>query len=214
MIFNLDGIVSYNSTLIDIQKENNGEYTSLVKSVAGGNDEPLTAINSPIVINASGLNCRNIAEMVLNENELLGLDIKYAKGHYFSWRVPGLINRLIYPIPDENVTSLGIHLTLDLSGRVKFGPDVHFTKGVDYSFGADRSRFAEAVRKYIPSVRDEDLLPDYVGVRPKLQGPGDKLRDFHIMNHDGFVNLMGIESPGLTSSLGLAEYVNDLLYRN
>lgn len=165
-----------------------------------------------MVINASGLNCYKVAKMILPNLELKDLSIKYAKGHYFSYRGKKTVKRLVYPIPDKNLASLGTHLTLDLSGKIKFGPDIQFVSDIDYKFTATRDNFVAAVRAYFPSISHTDLVEDYVGIRPKIETGKDGFKDFHISNHDGFINLMGIESPGLTSSLAIAEEVMELIY--
>jgi 2-hydroxyglutarate dehydrogenase len=151
-------------------------------------------VEASVIVNAAGLHCHDVASLVLEADQLKGYGIHYAKGHYFSWRLQDLIQRLIYPVPDKSVTSLGVHLTVDLSGKIKFGPDVTYTDAVDYLFTSDPRSILEAVQTYLPSIKLQDIEPDYVGVRPKLQGKGEGFRDFHIVNQDGFVNLMGIES--------------------
>ncbi|KAJ3039920.1 hypothetical protein HK097_002694, partial [Rhizophlyctis rosea] len=128
------------------------------------------------------------------------------------------VSRLIYPVPEKNLKGLGIHATVDLAGKVKFGPDAVWT-GDRGDFGVEdgeeiRERFWEAVRRYMPSVRREELYADYAGVRPKLSGPGEPFRDFIVEcpeGFPGFVNLVGIESPGLTASLAIAEMTAGLL---
>ena len=129
----------------------------------------------------------------------------------------GLVSRLVYPVPGP--VSLGVHAVLDLAGRLKFGPDVEYLPDRRLDYGVDetkRAAFGEAVRRMLPSVRDEDLSPDMSGIRAKLQGPGDPYRDFVITEESrrglpGFVNLVGIDSPGLTSALAIAEHVAGLL---
>lgn len=131
-----------------------------------------------------------------------------AKGSYFrlSGRAP--FSRLIYPVPEPG--GLGIHLTLDLGGQAKFGPDVEWIETEDYRVDPERAaRFAASIRRYWPALPDDALLPDYAGIRPKLGGPHDPPADFRIdgpsvHGHCGLVVMMGIESPGLTSALALA----------
>lgn len=138
-----------------------------------------------------------------------------AKGSYFGCMGRPAFTRLIYPAPVEG--GLGIHLTLDLAGRMKFGPDVEWVD--DHMYEVDPTReaaFRQAIRRYWPSVPDGALFPDYAGIRPKLTGPGEPAADFRIdgpAEHglSGLVHLFGIESPGLTSSLSIAEDVADRL---
>jgi L-2-hydroxyglutarate oxidase LhgO len=138
-----------------------------------------------------------------------------AKGNYFGYARRSPFTRLIYPAPVEG--GLGIHVTMDLAGRLRFGPDVEWVETEDYEVDPARaSRFGEAIRRYWPDVRDGDLTPDYAGIRPKLSGPGEPARDFLIdgpAEHGlpGLIQMFGVESPGLTSSLSLAEDVANRL---
>jgi L-2-hydroxyglutarate oxidase LhgO len=135
----------------------------------------------------------------------------FAKGHYFvlTGRTP--FTHLVYPMPDA--ASLGVHVTLDLNGRAKFGPDVEWIDRIDYDVDAGRSAsFYTAIRSYYPDLADGALEPGYTGIRPKLQAPGGPAEDFVIQVPEthgirGLVNLFGIESPGLTSSLAIADEV-------
>lgn len=148
----------------------------------------------------------------------------YAKGNYFSYAasVPRT-SRLIYPAPEPGHGGLGTHLTLDLAGRIRFGPDVEWVESpTDLAVSTARLPQALAeIKKYLPGVHEDAVMPDYAGIRPKLgrQGAvasGKGFVDFVIRKEDGvhgFVNLLGIESPGLTSSLAIAVMVEELLYR-
>jgi L-2-hydroxyglutarate oxidase LhgO len=135
----------------------------------------------------------------------------YAKGNYFvlSGRAP--FTRLIYPVPVK--AGLGVHLTLDLAGQARFGPDVEWVEELDYTVDPARGdEFYGAVRKYWPDLPDGALQPGYSGIRPKIQAPGEPAKDFTILgpaDHgvNGLVNLFGIESPGLTASLAIAKEV-------
>lgn len=140
---------------------------------------------------------------------------RYAKGNYFSCHGPAAFRHLVYPMPSQ--AGLGIHATLDLSGRVRFGPDVEWIQQLDYSVDARRTAaFEAAIRRYWPDLPDNALNPDYSGIRPKLVGPDEAAADFLIEDESrhgvrGLVNLLGIESPGLTASLAIAEHVRDLV---
>ncbi|KAG0281835.1 hypothetical protein BGZ96_001006 [Linnemannia gamsii] len=146
--------------------------------------------------------------------------LHYCKGHYYGYSGKALVSRLIYPVPDKNLTSLGTHLTLDLAGRMRFGPDVLYVDDpFDYSIDpstvgstSSMKTVSHVIQTYLPAIKSSSLYADYAGIRPKLAGPGEPFRDFIIHHHDGFVNLAGIESPGLTSSLAIAEHVETLLY--
>jgi len=150
-------------------------------------------------------------------NGLRGLDRKHvpplhlAKGHYFALAGRTPFTHLVYPMPDA--ASLGVHVTLDLNGRAKFGPDVEWIERIDYDVDAGRAAsFYAAIRSYYPGLPDGALEPAYTGIRPKLQAPGGPAEDFVIQGAEthgvrGLVNLFGIESPGLTSSLAIADEV-------
>ncbi|KAG0276224.1 hypothetical protein BGZ95_007821 [Linnemannia exigua] len=154
------------------------------------------------------------------ESRLPPLKLHYCKGHYYGYSGKALVSRLIYPVPDKNLTSLGTHLTLDLAGRMRFGPDVLYVDNpTDYSIDlstvgstSSMKTVSQVIQTYLPAVKSSSLYADYAGIRPKLAGPGEPFRDFIIHHHTGFVNLAGIESPGLTSSLAIAEHVETLLY--
>ena len=129
----------------------------------------------------------------------------------------GLVTHLVYPLPAR--AGLGIHVTLDLAGGLRAGPDTTYVDTLDYRVDPDKAAlFGAAVRRYLPRVRDEDLQPDYAGIRPKLQAPNGPTRDFVIEEASahgvpGLVNLIGIESPGLTASEAIAEHVEAIVAR-
>jgi len=137
--------------------------------------------------------------------------LHYAKGNYFSVTGRAPFSRLIYPVPEPG--GLGVHLTLDLNGVARFGPDVEWTDGTDYRVDPSRAdRFYGEIRKYWPTLADDSLQPAYSGIRPKLSAQGEPNADFVIQGGavhgvEGLVNLFGIESPGLTSCLAIAEHV-------
>ncbi|BAU91504.1 oxidoreductase, FAD-binding family protein [Methylorubrum populi] len=167
------------------------------------------------LVNAAGLGAQSLARRIEGLAPAAVPRQVLAKGSYFGCAGRPAFTRLIYPAPVEG--GLGIHLTLDLAGRMRFGPNVEWVEAPDYAVDATRAEcFAAAIRRYWPGLPDDRLTPDYAGIRPKLSGPGEPAADFRIdgpAEHGlpGFVQLFGIESPGLTSSLSLAEAVADRL---
>ncbi len=163
------------------------------------------------LINAAGLGAPALAAAIDGLDPALVPKLHYAQGHYYNLRGRCPFGRLIYPLPHDS--GLGAHLGMDISGRCRFGPDVRWIPAPDYRFDDSlRREFADSIRAWWPQLRDEDLLPDFVGVRPKLRGAGEASADFLIQGPGqhgipGLVNLFGIDSPGLTSSLALAEEV-------
>lgn len=175
-----------------------------------------TRLRARTVVNAAGLNAPGLARRFAG----LGADhvphARYAKGSYFTLSGKAPFSHLIYPVPEA--AGLGVHLTLDLGGQAKFGPDVQWVDSPD-DLLVDPARgeaFYAEVRKYWPALRDGALVPGYAGIRPKIHGPDEPAADFVIQGPSvhgipGLVNLFGIESPGLTSSLAIAEHVAALV---
>lgn len=139
------------------------------------------------------------------------------KGEYFDYRGSNPFTHLIYPLPDHELSGLGIHSTHDLSGQLRFGPDSEFVGEVDYRVTPGKRRaFARAIRNYFPSLEANKLVPAYAGIRPKISGPDEKAGDFviagpHESGIPGLIQLFGIESPGLTASLSIGSYVSRLI---
>lgn len=169
------------------------------------------------VVNAAGLACDVVAEQVGLDVDACGYRLRPCKGDYFSLAPasPVRVARLVYPVPSG--PGLGVHATLDLGGRIRFGPDAEFVDTARYDVAPEKAEaFAEAIRRYIPEMRAEWLMPDYAGVRPRLAGPGEPPRDFVVAEESaagfpGFVNLVGVESPGLTAALAIGERTAQLL---
>jgi L-2-hydroxyglutarate oxidase LhgO len=165
-------------------------------------------VQSAILVNSAGLRAPTVA------SKMEGFDRKfvpgefYAKGNYYSLSGKNPFSRLVYPVPEPG--GLGVHVTLDLAGQARFGPDVEWVDGIDYKVDPKRAeRFYAAIRRYWPALPDGALLPGYAGIRPKTAGPGEPAPDFQIQGPavhgvPGLVHLFGIESPGLTASLALA----------
>lgn len=179
-----------------------------------------TSIAAAIVVNAAGLGAPGLTRRIDGLAPQFQPRAYFAKGHYFSLAGRAPFGRLIYPLPEQ--AGLGVHLTLDLGGQARFGPDVEWVEpdsdgALDYHVDASRAAsFEAAVRRYWPALPAGALQPAYSGVRPKLAGPGSPAEDFRLdgpQAHgiDGLVNLLGIESPGLTASLALADEVMVLL---
>ena len=170
-------------------------------------------LRSRWLINAAGLHAPNFLLCIEGYPPSLRKQGYYAKGSYFQLKGRGSFNHLIYPMPDE--AGLGIHATIDLDGSVRFGPDVEWVTETNYDVSAARKEhFYEAIRRYWPSIPEDSLSPAYAGIRPKLVGPHQKSADFIIeypSEHgvSGLINLLGIESPGLTASLAIAASIGD-----
>ncbi|MGH8141519.1 MAG: NAD(P)/FAD-dependent oxidoreductase, partial [Steroidobacteraceae bacterium] len=167
------------------------------------------------VVNCAGLGAQQLSRQIAGVPAHCIPPRYLAKGHYFSLTGRAPFTHLVYPIAEA--AGLGIHVTLDLAGRIRFGPDVQWIQDVDYSFDESRrSAFARAIQRYYPSLDGAQLQPAYTGIRPKISAPGQPAADFCIRgpaDHAGcaYVALYGIESPGLTASLALAQYVQGLL---
>jgi len=175
----------------------------------GGTDGGEFAFDA--VVNCAGLSAQSLARTIEDYPGGRVPKLAMAKGNYFSYAGRPVFKRLIYPTPV--VAGLGVHVTLDLAGRMRFGPDVEWIEREHYDVDPKRAaQFYERIRTYWPGLRDGTLAPDYSGIRPKLTGPGEPAADFMIdapPQHGvtGLVQMFGIESPGLTSSLSLAEEV-------
>ena len=178
-----------------------------------------TSISSTWVVNAAGLESDTVAAMARIDVDAVGYRLHWSKGNYFSvpGKYRGMVNRLVYPVPGSH--SLGIHVVLDLVGRLRFGPDVEFLseRKADYTVDASRrDAFAASVRRILPFIEDDDLTPDMAGIRPKLQDRNEGFRDFVITEESPrglpkLINLIGIESPGLTASIAIARMVAGMI---
>jgi L-2-hydroxyglutarate oxidase LhgO len=206
--------VVYGSEVTGIRKIDGGYEISMPDS--GGTSFSFT---TRVLINSAGLESGRIAEMAGIKDE--SLRIHFCKGEYFRLRPPRnrLIGRLVYPVPHKNMEGIGIHVTIDMAGGVKLGPGVRYLESNVYDYTVDNSfqnEFYLSARKFLPFLEYDDLAPEMAGIRPKLQRPGEELRDFYIMEESrrgfpGLINLIGMESPGLTSSISIANFVSGLL---
>lgn len=184
-------------------------------------DGPFKCVTNHL-INCAGLFATQLAAQIDALDKNMIPQYHYCRGHYYSYTAKAPFSHLIYPLPNKNTSGLGIHATLDLAGQVRFGPDTQYIEGIDYSFPEDgtsplKERFATSIRRYFPGLDIERLQPSYSGIRPKLSGANEPAQDFMIQaqqDHqvEGLVNLFGIESPGLTSSLAIADRVISALH--
>lgn len=204
------------TTVSRVEKRDDGRYRIHVAYPDGRTE----SFSSRWVINAAGLESDRIAQSMGIDVDACGYRLHYWKGEYFSLDVPsGYIRRLVYPVPQANHVGLGVHATIDLSDRVKLGPNAVYLPGrrLDYSVNPEaRDAFYEAALRYLPAIERHQLNPEMTGIRPKLQKPGDPARDFIIAEESSkglarVINLIGIESPGLTASPAIARHVAALM---
>lgn len=179
-----------------------------------GGQEPMT-IACTAVVNSAGLFAQDVARSIRGLPAQSIPPQYFAKAHYYTLSGKPPFRRLVYPVATS--AHLGVHVTVDLAGQVRFGPDVTWVDRVDYSFDPSREPlFYRAIRHYYPGLKDGQLQPGYTGIRPKVSGEGAPAADFVIhgpKDHGvpGLVNLYGIESPGLTASMAIAQHVRELL---
>ncbi len=205
--------IAYKTKVVGIDKVSDGYRVTVEDS--GGKSSFITTT----LVNSSGLYSDKIAEMAGIAIDEAGYRLYYCKGEYFSLRKrqSTKVNRLIYPVPPLDIVGVGIHITFDLEGRMRLGPDIEYVDSLDYSVDRrDQKLFCISVRKLLPAIEYDDLAPEVAGIRPKLQEPGGEIRDFVIREESdkglpGFFNLIGIESPGLTAAPAIAEYVSGLI---
>ena len=179
--------------------------------------EGISAFISRVVINAAGLNSDRIAQLAGMDIAKAGYKLHYCKGEYFSLssKYRNLVSRLIYPTPEQ--AGHGIHVTLGLDGSARLGPNARYVEAIDYAVDeTQKQAFYNSAKRFLPLVELEDLTPESAGIRPKLQRPGGTFRDFVIAHEEktgfpGLINLIGIESPGLTASLAIARYVGRMV---
>ncbi|WP_417568565.1 NAD(P)/FAD-dependent oxidoreductase [Marivibrio halodurans] len=179
-------------------------------AIETGGDSPIR-LEADLVVNAAGLGAQGVARAVEGVPADSIPPLFLAKGNYYGLTGRAPFTRLIYPVPVAG--GLGVHLTIDLGGQARFGPDVEWIEQEDYDVDPARAEsFYEAVRRYWPGLRDGALIPGYAGIRPKIAKPGGSGEDFIIQGPEdhglpGYVALYGIESPGLTASLAIADRV-------
>lgn len=208
--------VVYRTTVEKIAPRDGGGFDVVVRYPDGEEDR----FCSRRVVNCAGLGADRVAASAGIDLDASGYRLHLWKGEYFSCQAPDdFITHLVYPVPLPNTVGLGVHATLDLAGRIKFGPNAIYLPQGELDYGVDpdhREAFFKAAVRYLPALQPDWLQPEMAGIRPKLQKPGDGVRDFVISEESdkglpGLVNCIGIESPGLTSCLAIADYVADLL---
>ena len=180
--------------------------------------EGISAVISRVVINAAGLKSDEVAQLAGIDIVKAGYKLHYCKGEYFSLdsKYRNFVNRLIYPAPEQ--AGHGIHWKQGLDGRVLLGPSAYYVEAIDYSVDeTNKEYFYISAKRFLPFIELEDLAPESAGIRPKLQGPGEGFRDFIITHEEkkgfpGLINLIGIESPGLTAAPAIARYVGRMVY--
>ena len=178
-------------------------------------DDSSETFHCKVLINSAGLQATEFAKSISGLDPQSISTVRFAKAHYFGYQGRSPFHHLVYPLPTDG--GLGVHVTNDMGGSARFGPDVDWVDKIDYAFDESRlNRFADAIRNYFPDLNVRKLVPAYTGIRPKLSGPGEPAADFLIQGEAAhgvrdLVNLFGIESPGLTASLAIGKYVNDIL---
>lgn len=199
------GLFVAKTQVTKVVPENNGFNVNLTSV------DDSAKISANYVINSAGLHSTAVAALIDNLPTSLIPQLHWCKGHYFSYSGKSPFKQLIYPIPEAN--GLGIHASLDVGGQLKFGPDTQYVNQLSYVVPEQlKEKFYQAIKKYFPAVEREKMQPAYAGIRPKLQGEKDGFKDFVIQTKEqhgvnGLINLYGIDSPGLTSSLAIADYV-------
>jgi L-2-hydroxyglutarate oxidase LhgO len=205
-----DGAVVYHTAVEEIRRSRGG-WLVRTRDTTGSEEE----LHTRRVVNAAGLSALDVAAKSGLTDAQRPWRLYPCKGSYFALGAgaPPTRNSLIYPLPEGG--GLGVHITADIAGARRAGPDAEFIDTIDYSVDETRAeRFAQAVARYLPGIRPEHLTPDYSGIRPKLVGPGGGFADFVITNpssQPGVLHLIGIESPGLTAALAIGAHVSDAI---
>jgi len=217
---------SYMQALLAEIEHNNGQFvgrTSFIEAEKNSNgftvslnsQDEIIQLGCDYLINAGGLHSTKVAEHIIDLPKEHIPTLYYCRGHYFSYQGKSPFTQLIYPVPETH--GLGIHASLDIGGQLKFGPDTQYISDIDYHVSDHlKDKFVTSIQRYYPSLDSTRLQPAYSGIRPKLEGPNDGFKDFVIQGEKvhgltGLVNLFGIDSPGLTSSLAIAEYVDSII---
>jgi L-2-hydroxyglutarate oxidase LhgO len=222
------GVIDSHAFMLALQgdAESHGAMIAFRSPVTGGavrdggialevGGETPTSVLARSVVNCAGLHAQAIAASLAGFPRAHVPPTYYAKGNYYSLLGKAPFSRLVYPMPND--AGLGVHITIDLGGQARFGPDVEWIDRIDYDVDPRRAdSFYAAIRDYWPGLKDGQLAPGYSGIRPKIVGPKEKAADFVISgpgDHGvrGLVNLFGIESPGLTAALAIGDHVREAL---
>lgn len=212
------GIINSHDYMLKLQAifENNGGVIAFGEKVSSIESNPNAIITNNYRLNANWIiNCAGLTAPKLSANVKESPKSAYAKGHYFSYTSKNPFSRLVYPIAEKG--GLGVHVTLDMGGNVRFGPDVYWMDNIDYSFEKGiKDKFVNAIKSYYPNLDESKLEPSYTGIRPKIMINNSIYKDFIINSENqhglkGRIDMLGIESPGLTSSLALAEKVYSIV---
>jgi len=201
----------FNTEVIGIEKAGT-KYEVQIRGQDG-----ISAFVAHVVVNSAGLNSDKIAQLAGMDIAKAGYELHYCKGEYFSLssKYRNLVSKLIYPTPEQ--AGHGIHVTPGLDGRLRLGPDARYVEAIDYSVDeTQKEAFYNSAKRFLPLIELEDLAPEFAGIRPKLQTPSEAFRDFVIAHEEqagfpGLINLIGIESPGLTASPSIARYVGKMV---
>lgn len=178
-------------------------------------DAEASVVKARTVVNSAGLYAPSLAGRIEGLPSEIVPCPYYAIGHYYTLARKSPFRHLVYPVASKG--GLGVHVTLDMSGTARFGPDIRWRKSIDYSFDdSRRGEFVKAIQAYYPKIQDGDLIPGYTGMRPKISGPENPNCDFQIHSYqacseNNFINLFGVESPGLTASLAIGEYITEII---
>ena len=205
--------IAYKSKVVGVERLSDG-YEVTVENSSGS-----FSFKTDIIINCAGLHCDGIAQLAGIDINEAGYKLRYCKGEYFSVssHKSRMVDRLIYPVPEPGAAGLGIHNVFDVEGRMRLGPNARYVDEIDYKVDESlQGVFYDSVRQFLPFIEYDDLAPEMAGIRSKLQGPGESFRDFVIRDEEdkglpGFINLIGIESPGLTSAPAIARYVESIV---
>ncbi len=205
--------IVYKSKVVGIERLSDG-YEVTVE-----NGSRHFTFKTEVLANCAGLYSDQIAQLAGIDIDEAGYKLRYCKGEYFSVssHKSRMVDRLIYPAPEPSSGGTGIHTVVDVEGRMRLGPNAQYVGEIDYKVDeSQQGFFFDSVKQFLPFIEYDDLAPEMAGIRPKLQGPGESFRDFVIRHESdrdlpGFINLIGIESPGLTSSPAIARYVESIV---
>jgi L-2-hydroxyglutarate oxidase LhgO len=213
-ILNNGGQIVYGSEVTGIKRTGTGYEITILDA-----DKRYYSFTSRMVINSAGLTSDKISEIAGIEDS--GLKLHFCKGEYFRVKPPKnkLVKRLVYPVPHADLEGTGVHVTIDMAGGLKLGPDISYINSDCYDYkvtGSKQEDFWRSAKKFLPFLEYDDIVPEMAGIRPKLQREGTPIQDFYIKEetgrgYAGLINLIGMESPGLTACIAIANYVMNLI---